>query len=176
MFRTASTVVAITIAVAFTPRATADEPTLPFGKEFKGEIDEPKKVTPAAMGNGWTGYVSEFPLDLKIGQSIEVTASVTGKNRQVALALIDKTGKTIADTVKWAAKPSATLTAEANATGKYRLVIISDQIGGFTIKVIDSKAKPSKEEIQQRIKDLKEQLAKAEAELKALEAEEKKKQ
>ena len=123
-------------------------------------------------GGVLSGYAMDLPIKLKAGQSISMTATVTGKDRKVSMALSDPTGTIIAATKPSSAIKSVQLTAEeVNANGKYMITVVSDRIGPFTLRVTglsedDLDIKGLEEEVQR----LKQQLAQTEAKLEALKA------
>jgi hypothetical protein len=60
---------------------------------------------------------------------------------------------------------------KVNATGKYRLIVCSDRIGAFTLKVNGATSLDSTiQALETRIQQLEKELAEAKAKLKALKA------
>jgi RNA polymerase sigma factor (sigma-70 family) len=156
----------------------AEEPKggeLKLGVDFKGElaVSTPWKSYSTGRRDDplpW-GYATEVPVTLKAGQSVTVSATVVGKDRDVGVALIDPAGR-VAGTIRETLPVPARLTVEeVNASGKYTVAVVSSQIGPFTVRVTG----PSDEEsdakkLEERIKQLREDLADVEAKLKALKA------
>jgi hypothetical protein len=168
MFRTMSAIVAVLAVGLFVLAAGAAPPTLPLGEKFEGEIREMNnRPLQHALAKG--GYTAEVPVTLKAGQSISISVTVVGKDRQVGIELQDPTGKSIRWTKGAATKTSQLEVEEVSAAGKYTIVVLSDRIGPFTLRATDpSDAQDRVKQLEDRIKRLKEELAKAEDELKAL--------
>jgi len=138
--------------------------------EIEGEIGgEP-------IGFIWYGnsgasflYMTEIPVTLKAGESISVAAYVTGDGRKVITSLKDPKGKVIGGSKTREDKSAKFEMQEVNATGKYTIVIGSDLIGQFRVKVTGGQLEDHSEAaLEAKIKQLKADLAAAEAELKAL--------
>jgi hypothetical protein len=102
-----------------------------------------------------------------------VTTTVVGKDRKVAVVLIDPSGTAI-DGTELRPKAARAKFEEVSATGTYRLVVVSDRIGAFTLKVTGPPApEADAAKLRKEIKELKALLAKKEEQLKALEAKKK---
>jgi RNA polymerase sigma factor (sigma-70 family) len=154
----------------------AEEPKggeLKPGADFKGELglSSPRKMYSTGRRDDpvlW-GYAAEVPVTLKAGQSVTVSATVVGKDRDVGVALIDPAGR-VAGTIQESVPFPARLTVEeVNANGKYTVAVVSSQIGPFTVRVTG----PSDEEsdakkLEEQVKQLRQELTEVEARLKAL--------
>jgi hypothetical protein len=119
-------------AVAF----AADPPELEPGKKLEGELTVESKVKfVGGVGtSSWAGYLTEQTVSLKAGGKIAITATVLGKGRGVAVWLKDPTGKVIDGPYNFDLATSKLQVPEVGATGKYTVVLISDQIGAYTVK------------------------------------------
>lgn len=158
---------------------------LKLGQPFQGEItgaSQPKTVlseTKKKFGrlSGFmmpNGRAVEIPIQLKAGQALTVSVTVLGNDRQVGLILRDPTGQQIAISNSAELKSNELLVEEVAASGTYKIVVVSDQIGRFTLRA-DSAAEPGDvgvdedaDALRAKIQRLKQELAEAEAKLNAL--------
>src|SRR5438552_212784 len=134
MSRTVSVVMAAAATALLLPATAAAQKTLQLGEKYEGEVGNTKKEFPAG-----TYYGAELPVTLKAGQPLSVSVTVTGANRGVAVTLLDPTGKKIAET-SLVTKSALLTVKEVNATGTYKIVVVSDQIGPFTLRAIGPSA------------------------------------
>jgi hypothetical protein len=159
-------VFAAIVTVLFTNAGNAAPPLVLDKPPLEGEFKEADKKNV----NGLRGWGTEFTVDLKAGQSLLVTATVIGAGRKVGFVLFDPTGKTL-ETTKWGTGANELKFGPVAATGQYTVVVISTQIGNYSITATDPtrpKAPPTEKELEEKIAKLKKELAEAEAELKKL--------
>ena len=78
---------------------------------------------------------AEVPVKLKAGQNLSVQVTVTGNTRKVAVALKDPEGNQVVRSEILSVKKTE-LKFEANASGMSKIVVLSDQIGGFKLRVV----------------------------------------
>jgi len=177
MFRTVTAVVAVVAAALIGPPTRADEEAIKVGEKFEGELTEMKGY-PHWPGyvDTFAGYAAEVPISLKAGQKLSITATVIGKGRKVSVCLLDPTRKIVAASARSTAVKSVQLTAEeVNATGRYTIAVISDQIGAFTVQTAGPSAEKLDEKaLEDKIRQLKQDLKKAEDQLEALRKKQKK--
>lgn len=151
--------------------ARADD--LKVGEPFKGEVTRKLEI-PFWPGfvDTFSAYGTEVPVKLVEGHKYTFTVSVKGEGRKVSVAVADPSGKILKASPRNTAVGSASVTyEEASLTGTFRVVVMSDGIGGFTLNSsgptpTDVTAKALEEEIA----ELKALLAKKEAALKAVKA------
>lgn len=172
----------------------ADPPGIKLGEKFEGEISKVvnakgKFNAPAleslglprgpgrAISDFVTGgcYGAEVPVTLKAGQSLSVTVTLKGDGRKAILVLQDKTGKAVAYSKEPEVATLQLKVEEVNASGKFKIVVVSDQVGAFTLRATGPAGDPADEEtdekaLETKIGRLKKELAEAEAKLKALKA------
>jgi hypothetical protein len=191
MSRTVPKILAVACVGLLVPVTLAAPPAgLKLGEEFKGRCagDKPEVITlvlpgkkgvPIANptqaeinygGRKLVGFTGEVPVTLKEGQGLDVTVTVTGDNRRVFMKLLDASGLQVAESKGVEYKTVRLMIEEANASGKYTIVVVSDQIGGFTLQSKggaddDADADKLREKIKQREKEL----ADLKAKLRALE-------
>jgi hypothetical protein len=161
-------IVAIGMVLALgLPPAFAQTGVLKFGEKFDGELSVRSPVVhvgPTAI----RFYGAAIPVSLKAGQSISISATVIGNSRQVALWLRDPTGANLANTDATVKTGQLTF-EEVNVTGKYMVVVGSNLVGPFTLRVTDpSNADGDIKSLESRIEQLEKELAGARAKLKAL--------
>jgi hypothetical protein len=175
MYRTLVVAAAVTAAALLTPRAPADEGGITPGEPFKGELTEKKGYPWPPYVDTFTEFATEVPIKLKGGQKIALSATVVGANRKVSVGLMDPSGKMIATSKRSTAVKTVQLTVdEVNATGTYKIVVLSDKIGDFTLRATGpSDAELDATKLEEEIKELKALLAKKEEQLKALKAKKK---
>jgi hypothetical protein len=156
---------------------------LKLGEKLEGEVKgEAGDRVVKLSGNAQTypqAYVTEVTVDLKAGQSISISATVIGKDRKVALVLLDpkegskddrlRVAVCIAANTQYSTKSATLECEEVNATGKYKILIISDRAGAFTIKATASSDKELDEKaLKAKIEELEKELAETKKKLKAL--------
>ncbi len=115
------------------------------------------------------GYETELAITLKERQSLTVTVTVTGdSNRKLALTLLSPTGKELVSSGRQI-KTAKISIKEASAEDDYRLVILSDDIGGFTVQTSGSSDQELNEEaIKRKIKHHEEEIEKLKQHLKEI--------
>ena len=138
MFRTACVPVALLAAALFVAAAgAAPPPGLKLGEKFEGELKNKKGTYVGQPGTNMRFsndfYVAEVPVTLKAGQAIAISATVIGKGRPVAITLQDPTMNPLYG-VTFAVKTVQLAVEEVNASGKYTILVISDQVGPFTLR------------------------------------------
>lgn len=161
---------AFLIVVFVVPAFAADGAIRP-GEKFEGELKVKEGYPWLGFVDTYTDWATEVPVALKAGQNVTFAATVIGKNRRVSVALLDPTGKMIAATKRDTAIKSVTLKVEeVPATGEYRIVVLSNLAGGFELTTSDpaNRAASTRAALEQRIKQLKKELADAESALQAL--------
>jgi hypothetical protein len=122
--------------------------------------------------NPTLAYFTEIPLTLKAGQKLSITASVTGQKRSVSLALRDASGA-IVEKIPWATKTAQLQIEEVSASGKFHILVFSDQIGAFTLRAAGPAAKAEKLDVaalEEKIKRLERELEETKALLKKAKA------
>lgn len=130
------------------------------GKERKPILDNP--------GAGvW--YQKETEISLQAGQSIELKAVVTGKDRRVGIVVVDETNTPVTLPVpKFEPELLELKVEEVNATGTYKIILYSDRIGPFTLQAKDITEKDASiEELEKERQKLLEALEAVERKLKA---------
>lgn len=159
------------LVICFTTSpGTAQGSDLKFGKLLKGELTT-KKVYygwPGGLRDSYGGYTLEVPIALKAGQGMKVSATVLGEGRRVTLGLVNPTGEMIAGTSRGTAIKTVQLEVkEVSATGTYKIAIISNRIGGFSLLARDPAAKEGESiaELEERIEKLEKELREAKAKL-----------
>src|SRR5262245_56486970 len=168
-----------------------------FGEKFEGEFaakhklrgwsrrdDEVKvKFTPGVL------YQGALPIRLKAGQGMSITATVVGQGRLVGIRVINPMGKRIREdpeasyefgnqevpVMVLSAKTAEITIEEVNATGKYTIIVVSDQAGPFTVKATSGSEGDDRESLEKQLKELKKKVAEIEAKLKALDKKPRKK-
>lgn len=132
---TARIVLALLLLAAPTAARATDPPDLPPGKKLEGELAGELVYHNHQPFLSVNAYSTEFAVTLKAGSKITASVTVLGKGRRVTLYLKDPTGKFLACPARGANVGSNTLVVEeVAASGKYTLVIVSEQIGAFTVK------------------------------------------
>lgn len=173
---------ALIVGAILLPQTAFGQRPLKFDEPLKGELTEQHKTAvqfayrPDAKQFKKIGIVYKVtvPVQIKAGQSLTVSANVVGKGRYVGLQLFDPARKRIGDQFPLALKKGITETfEELGATGVYKLVLFSDQIGAFTITAKDpaGKAEPSANNaatLEQQLLRVNQQVAEIEAELSKL--------
>jgi hypothetical protein len=112
-------------------------------------------------------------VNLKAGQNLLVQVTLAGNpTRRVAVALKDPAGDQVALSAVLEVKQTE-LKVEANATGKYDIVVISDQIGAFKLHLVPEAGEEGDDEpdikaLEDKIQQLQQELSEAQAKLKAL--------
>jgi hypothetical protein len=154
------------LALAF-PILAADPPVLQPNKTLEAEITRdmrPPRGTSAQI------YAFVVPVKLKAGQALEVDATVVGERRIVQVNLIDPTGRPIAFTSPIGRGSANLHVARVNASGDYKILVGSDQIGLLTVTAKYDAPGTDVATLRAKIERTKKELAEMEAELKALES------
>jgi hypothetical protein len=167
------------LCTALTARA-ADPDKLPFGEDIKGEHTVDTKLefngfynVNGTMNRTWLGnlgvkYESTFSLVLEEDKDYTITVTVKGTGRGVAVVLLDPSGDPCGGTVLKATTLKETF-KKVNATGTYKLIVASDKIGGFTVKVTGPPAaKPDLAALEAKRKRLQAELDELNAQIEAL--------
>jgi hypothetical protein len=182
------TLAVLTVAspIALTP--AAPPAGLKLGEEFKGKCGGEKQfilLVPANTNEGvkdpgqqpglnflvraMQGHMGEVPVTLKEGQPFDVSVTVTGDKRKVFLKLLDPAGEQIAHSKAITFKSGRLTVEEVNASGKYTIVVVSDQSGGFTLLAKGGADDETDEDkLKEQIKLQEKKLAELKAKLKAL--------
>jgi hypothetical protein len=144
--------------------------SLQFGKEHKGTINEKDRVFEA------TKNYAEVSIELKEGQALSITAKVLGDNRKVGIVLKNPRGKVIKNTdPHWVDESHQLEMKTVPMTGKYTIVVISTQPGGFTLYAKDPNAKRDPKKIEEEIEETKKRLEALKEELQKLKEQKKEK-
>jgi hypothetical protein len=181
--------VVVASALVVPVSAVAQSKTLKLGQIFKGELGGVKKqfkyrppatnTAPLPIGRPGFCYAASVPIMLKAGQEVSITATVTGKTRIVGIECYDPQKKQVEkDEEGWTPTQFKTCTLhidEVSATGKFMIVVFSDQAGPFTLKVTNESEENDREAIEAEIRNLRMRLAELEAKLKTLDEKSKKK-
>jgi hypothetical protein len=172
------------LCTALTARA-ADPDKLPFGEDIKGEHTVDTKVEFNDFYNvsypngvvvqhrltnaaGTAKYQATFTLALEEDKDYTVTATVKGNGRSVCVVLVDPSGEAFGGTLLKATSVKETF-KKVNATGTYKLIVASDKIGGFTVKVTGPPgAKPDLAALEAKRKRLQAELDELNAQIEAL--------
>jgi len=170
------TVLATLMASALLVPANAAPPEgIKLGEPLKGELGGIVKGVRFKTGVSVYGYYTGIPVKLKAGDSISLNVTVIGKDRMVALVLIDPTGKLLHDSGAALAVKTAQLTfEEVNVTGTYLIVVLSDLAGPFTLIAASTEQELDKVALKSKIENLEKELAAAKAALETLEKSNKK--
>ncbi len=171
MFRAMISVVVVSVALSSVQTAHADA-NIAIGKKFEGELALPQTRISNVddFRNSVPCYATQLTVKLIAGQDISITAQVTGKERKVGILLEDPTGARVFYT-GFEVQRVVLSAEEVNARGKYKITVMSDRIGPFTMKATD----PAKEDedtadveaLEETVNRLKKELDEAEAKLKA---------
>jgi hypothetical protein len=148
--------------------------TLKLGEKLEGDLKEEKSYVWPGGGGRLYGYGAEIPVSLKAGQEVSITATVIGTNRKVSVALQDPAGKIIAGSPRNNPKTVELRVEEVSTSGKYMILVMSDQIGAYTLRASGGSDTDTPESLQNKIKELEKELEAAKAKLKALEDKSKK--
>lgn len=154
-------------------RRTGASNTLELGKTITGELDGTQQNFQFNGGNG-NFYHAKVPVALRAGQSISISASVTGSGRRIVLGLLDPKSATLGMT-RPDLKTTTFKIAEVNATGRYTILVLSDLSGPYTLRVIDdggdvvsTSVDPNLALLEKRVNQLEQELLELKKELKAL--------
>jgi hypothetical protein len=146
--------------------ANGDKIVLPTGGGFL----RPRILIDGKIAELSTIYVAEVPVVLKAGQSINISTTVKGTGRKVAIVLVDPDKKPLDNSGSPLRPRTVRLKVEeVNATGKYTIMVISDKVGAYTLLATGPRARePDETELKEKIKELEEELANLKRKLKAL--------
>jgi hypothetical protein len=171
MFRAMISAAVVSVVMSTSQAAHADTNII-IGKKFEGELTLPQTRISNVdeFRNTALGYATQLTVALKAGQEILITAQVVGKERKVGILLEDPAGARVVYT-NFKEQRVVLSAEEVSATGKYKITVISDRIGPFTLKATD----PAKDDedsadvlaLEETVKRLRKELEEAEAKLKA---------
>jgi hypothetical protein len=179
MFNASRLVVLLSAGLAFTAfvqPASAQSRMIKVGEKVEGELKGDRKEV-RIPGGVWSFHAAEFTIDLKEGQTIVISATVVGKTRGVGLCLVNPSGVQLAcipaanENPALARKTVELKYEELSATGRYKIHVVSELVGGFTVRVTDPAAASDEKDIkalETRIETLEKELAEARAKLKKL--------
>jgi hypothetical protein len=171
---------ALLIVILLVP-AGLSQTGLQLGEKFEGEITGEKKFIKgllAPSGNRLRAYTAEIPVTLKAGQKLFHTVTVTGKTRGVGVALRDPSGALVevAGLLKksrkkkqeqvFAASTAQLQVAAVSASGNFQIVVLSDQVGAFTLLAKGPAEKLGAAALEAKIKRLEQELEETRALLK----------
>lgn len=157
-----------------TPLAAQSGKSKP-AEPLKGQIDGEPTIVLLYQGLNTQGYATEVPIKLKAGLPVTVSVTVVGANRLVGATLLDPKKVLIGGSKALGAKTTRFTVDETNANGEYKIQIVSNLIGGYTLTVSGEAAEGfNKKALELNIERLKKELAEAEAALKALDKKEEK--
>lgn len=185
MFRNGSKILTVAVLALIIPATPAAPPAgIKLGEDFKGKCGGDKKLiflVPRGASEGvkggkeaefiraMQGYVGEIPITLKEGQGLDISVTVSGDNRKVFLKLLDPAGEQVAHSKAIEIKTTRLTVEEVNASGKYTIVVVSDQTGGFTLLAKGGAGDEADEDkLKEQIKQREQELADLKAKLKAL--------
>jgi hypothetical protein len=172
MFRSKSLIVAWIMALLYPNLALGDDSKLIPGEKLVGEVEREKKAYTWNGVIGYSGYISEIPIELRAGQKITIDGTVTGTGRKISIALVDPTGQVVFTSKHSEVSKTQLIMPEVGATGKYTIKLISDQIGQFTLQATGpSMHQLDKMALKEKIARLEEELIKAKKQLEAMEKE-----
>jgi hypothetical protein len=185
MIRTFITLAAV--AVVFGATAVAAPPLVTLGESFEGDLTGteakpmssyfPPKTTWAKklVGGGFQksffGYASLHSVKLKGGQTITLAAKVKG-DRNVVILFLDPTNLITGMTTLDENSTSFTI-KDLPASGIYTVIIFSESIGKYTLK-ITLEGESTKKELIEKIERLEKELTEAKKQLKVIEEKENK--
>jgi hypothetical protein len=160
-------------ALAQTEKVVAMSKGIKLGEKFKGEFTKEHKLWCFWKWQGEAPGISginfrddpvcqgAFPITLKAGQDVTITATVTGKERFVGVRILDTEGKRIKEeefqTLKlqdlpeprgWTFVNRKTYEVTINelpTTGRYTIIVISDRLGPFTVQATEGSEGDKKE-------------------------------
>jgi hypothetical protein len=145
--------------------------TLVLGKKLEGDIGGKSTrihmLTPQKRNAGMQGYSSEIPVALNSGQSITLSASVVGTGRTVSLILFDPSHKIAIGFTKKEINTAQLTVDEVNASGKYTIVVVSDQVGPFSLRATSSEDE-DETALTAKLKELEQQVEETKAKLNSL--------
>jgi hypothetical protein len=163
---------AILIALLLVPAASS-QTGLRLGEKFEGELKGEKKPVKGFSDNrAVRAYTAEIPVTLKAGQKLFLTVTVAGKTRLVGVALRDPSGALV-EKKDFEKKSIQLEIEEVSASGKCHIVVLSDQIGAFTLRATGPAEKLDAKALREKIKRLERELEEARDLLKKAEAAEK---
>lgn len=146
--------------------------TLVMDKKFEGEVATTSRYVGNIddFRNSIPGYTMELSLQLKAGQEVTIEGGVIGKGRKIAFLLEDPVGARV-EFVSYKELRSEFTVESVSATGKYKLTVLSDRIGPFTVLATEptneKDSKASIEMLEADVKRLRMELEEAESKLKA---------
>lgn len=159
MYRFVAVLVSVVVvALVATDVALGQTKSLKVGQQVAGELGGLKKQfafrpPDSMLGRFGDCYYAAIPITLKAGQEISLTATVTGKTRLIGIQCFDPKGKPT-DKEMWTPLQDKTITVtidEANAKGKYTIVVFSDKIGPFTLTATSESAEKFPEPVEKKI-------------------------
>lgn len=183
MMRTVTAGVAtLVIGLLATTSSADDGGTIKLNEPLEGDIKKENtkdKISPN-QGQRVAGVGAEYQIELKARQKFTVSATVEGSNRKVGLALIGIDGKTLVvsegDRLGWGLsdKKNSLEPWTASADGTYKIVVVSDHPGLFTLKVTEVVSTEQKiQELEKKIARLKQEIKETEDKLAELRAKKK---
>lgn len=161
------------VALATSYQSASAEVTLSLNKKHEGELQEPhvRVGNIDDFRNSIGGFASEHYIQLKSKEPLTVTAEVVGDGRLVAVLIEDSAGSRVA--FEYFKKDQVTAKVKTlSSTGKYKITVVSDKIGDYSIKAINPNAGANNGATQlllEKIDRLKKELNAAQEELKSLE-------
>lgn len=163
------------LAILMMVQPAAAEPTIAVGKSFASVMSGPKVYTSNIddARNSIPGHTSVMHVRLNAGDAVKVQADVVGSDRQVALLIEDPAGGRTSFMNFNPERVVASVKA-VSTTGKYKITVISDKVGDFSVKVLSGASSSDRadavRQLEEKIERLKAELAEAQEELKSLSA------
>lgn len=161
----------VAFSICLPIQGLAQSKGLKLGDKFEGELKTKGPTYYQENGLIYSGsdvfYSTGLPVELKAGQSITITATVTGKDRKVNIALLDPTGKPLGATDRVVKSAQLTID-EVNVKGRYLIVVNSDQIGPFTLRATAGGMEESREALEKELKEIRKRAEEIEKLLKAM--------
>jgi hypothetical protein len=169
------------------PQAYSQSKGLELGKTFEGELGGKPVEARIRIDGGKSktglirpGYQTMLPITLKAGQAVSITATVTGKERLVGIAVLDPAKNPVAvsgpspKVMTVYAKTATVKIEEVPANGEFTIVVASSHVGAFSLRVTSGSDEPSREDLEAELKELKKKVEQIEAKLKAMDEKSKK--
>jgi hypothetical protein len=176
MLRTAIANLALFIGVLtfLTPEIRGADPIAP-GEKYEGELSKADKSATTWLNyvDSFYGYIADIPIKLKKGESTTISVTVDGEKRKVSVAVLDPDDVMLVASKRDVDVESTKIELKrVGATGEYKIRIVSDRGGGYTVSTSGPANRPimGEKEIAEKIKNLKAEIQELEGLLKAIRA------
>jgi hypothetical protein len=171
MSRKTLVVCVIVLSASYTQIATAQVPVLSVGVKSSGvmPVNGPRRGGfRNRVSQTESFYSAEYTLALKAGQEIFITAEILGTGRSVKIEVDDPAGAPAYREAEMAPKAMTIHLPQVGASGKYRVFVMSDQIGNFSLRATDKPAEMDEAALREKIERLEKELKAAKEELEAV--------